>query len=111
MRFVRVPVVLLYSSIDTAIVWKKSSFISSEGTDFHLIDNLSIVVHTQIGDIKVFMFIIWGMSFRFLLKSIRYFSYSYRILIAYITIGKSGPVIRSCNCLYLISALSQANLC
>ena len=35
----------LYSSIDTAIVWKKSRFILSDKSYFYMIDNLWIVVH------------------------------------------------------------------
>ena len=38
-----VHVVYPYSSIDTATAWKKSYFILS---DFHMIDNQSIAVHT-----------------------------------------------------------------
>ena len=34
-----------YSSTDTATVLKKSSFILSEASDFHMIDNLSIAVN------------------------------------------------------------------
>ena len=42
---VRVYVEHLYSSTDTAITWKKSGFILSDGSDFHMIDNLSIAIH------------------------------------------------------------------
>ena len=34
-----------YSSTDTATVWKNSSFILSERSDFHVVIDLSIVVH------------------------------------------------------------------
>ena len=44
-RFVSVYVVHSYSSIDTAKALKKFCFISSERSDFHMIDNLSIIVH------------------------------------------------------------------
>ena len=37
--------------------------------------------------------IIWCMSFRSLLMSIKLVCYSHRVLIAYITYGKQGPVI------------------
>ena len=45
MRFVSVHVVHLYSSIDTVTAWKKSRFILSDRSDFHIIDNLSITVY------------------------------------------------------------------
>ena len=35
-----------YSCTVTAITWKKSSFILSDKSDFHMIDSLSIVFHT-----------------------------------------------------------------
>ena len=44
MHFVSIYVVHLYSSIATA--WKKSCFIWSDRSDFLMIDNLSIAVHT-----------------------------------------------------------------
>ena len=63
------------------------------------------------GGSKVFKFVIRGMSFRCLRKSIKLVSYNCRILIAYITIGKWGPVIRwRFNCLFLISNETQVNL-
>ena len=45
-HFVRIQLVHPYSSIDTATAWKKSYFILSGRSDFHMIDNLSIIVHT-----------------------------------------------------------------
>ena len=46
MRFVSVHVVHPCSSIDTTVLWKKSCFISSDRSDFHMIDSLSIAVHS-----------------------------------------------------------------
>ena len=43
--FVRVQVVHPYSSIDAPIPWKKSCFILSDKSNFHMIDNLLIAVH------------------------------------------------------------------
>ena len=43
--FVSIHVVHPYSSIDTAIASKKSCFILSDRSDFHMIDNQSIVVY------------------------------------------------------------------
>ena len=45
LHFVGVRVVHLYTSIDTTATWKKSCFISSDRSDFYMIDNLSIVVN------------------------------------------------------------------
>ena len=46
MCFVSIHVVHPHSNIDTAIALKKSYFILSDRSDFHMINNLSIVVHT-----------------------------------------------------------------
>ena len=46
MRFVSVHVVHPYGSIDTIAARKKSHFILSDRSDFHMIDNRSIAVHT-----------------------------------------------------------------
>ena len=40
-----VHVVDLYSSIDTTVAWKKSLFILSDRSDFHMIDSLTITAH------------------------------------------------------------------
>ena len=40
MRFISIQEVNPYSSIDTVTAWKKSCFILSERSDFHMIDNL-----------------------------------------------------------------------
>ena len=45
MHFVSVLMVYLYSSIDTTAGWKKSRFIVSVRSDFHMIDSLSVAVH------------------------------------------------------------------
>ena len=45
MCFASVHLVHLYRSTDTDTAWKKSRFIISDRSDFHMIDNLSIVVH------------------------------------------------------------------
>ena len=64
------------------------------------------------GGNKISIFIIQSMSFRSLLTSIKPVSYSYYLLIAYITIGNWGPVISwSFNCSFLISVRSQSNFC
>ena len=42
--FLRVQVVHSDSSINTASTWKKSRFILSDRSDFHMIDSLSIAV-------------------------------------------------------------------
>ena len=42
---------------------------------------------------KVFVFFIWSMRFRYLLKSIEFVSYNYRIFITNISVGKWGPVL------------------
>ena len=46
MRYVSVHVMHPYSSIDTATDWKKSCFISSDRSNFYMIDNQSIAVRT-----------------------------------------------------------------
>ena len=43
-RFIRVQRVQPYSSTDTAIAWKKSRFILSKKLDFHIINNVLIIV-------------------------------------------------------------------
>ena len=43
--FISIQVVHPCSSSDTATTWKKSSFISSERSDFHMIDILLLVIH------------------------------------------------------------------
>ena len=45
------------------------------------------------GGNKVFIFIIWNMSFTYLLKSIKLVSYSYHIMISNITIDVWGSII------------------
>ena len=45
-RLVSVYVVHLYSRIETTAAWKKLHYILSDKFDFHMIDNLSIAVHT-----------------------------------------------------------------
>ena len=45
MPFVNIHVVHPFSSWDTSTVWKKFRFISSDRSDFHMIDTVSIVVH------------------------------------------------------------------
>ena len=45
------------------------------------------------GSDKVFIVAIWSMLFRYLLKCIEFVSYNYHVFIAYISIGKRGPVI------------------
>ena len=45
-RLVSVHVVHPYSRLDTTAVWRKLLFISSDRFDFHMINNLSIAVHT-----------------------------------------------------------------
>ena len=44
-RFVTIHVVHPYSYIDTAATWKKSRFILSNRSDFHIINGLSIAIH------------------------------------------------------------------
>ena len=44
-RFVSVQAVNPCGTTDTATAWKKSHFILLEGTDFYMIDSLSITVH------------------------------------------------------------------
>ena len=46
MHFVSISVVHAYSSINTDTAWKKSYFDLSERSDFHMLDNSSIAVHT-----------------------------------------------------------------
>ena len=48
MCFVSIHEVHPYSSMDTATAWKKSCFILSDRSDFHLIDNQSIAFHAFI---------------------------------------------------------------
>ena len=43
--FIRISVVHPYSSIDTAIAWKKLCFILSDWPDFHMTDNLMRAVY------------------------------------------------------------------
>ena len=50
--FVNIYVVHLYNSIDTVTAWKKSCFILSEKSDFH-VDNLLIAVHAFISKVKL----------------------------------------------------------
>ena len=44
--FVSVHVMHPYSRIDTTVAWKKLRFILSDSSDIHMIDKLSIAVHT-----------------------------------------------------------------
>ena len=44
-QFVSVYVVHPYNSMDTTAAWKKLRFISSDRSDFHMNDNLSIADH------------------------------------------------------------------
>ena len=46
----------------------------------------------HVGIDEVFVFFVWSMCFRYLLKSIKCVSYSYRIFIANISIGERQPV-------------------
>ena len=45
MSFISVQMLHRYCSIDTAAAWKKSRFILSAGSDFHMIKILSMAVH------------------------------------------------------------------
>ena len=45
-RFTGVHVVQSYSSTDKATPWKNSNFILSETSNFHMLDNLSVAIHT-----------------------------------------------------------------
>ena len=60
------PVGAIISTANTA--WKKSSFISSEILDFHMIDNLSIVVNAfsmhMLTSLSVVRYINWSTNFR-----------------------------------------------
>ena len=46
LHFVSIYVVYPYRSIDTGTVWKNSHFILSDRSDFHMINNVLITVHT-----------------------------------------------------------------
>ena len=46
MHFATIQVVSPYSSTDIVTAWKKFRFILSERSDFHMIDNLGIAVHS-----------------------------------------------------------------
>ena len=61
---------------------------------------------------KVFIVVIWTMCFRYLLKSIKFISYSYSIFIVNIYFSKWETVV-TCgfDCLYFISAWIQVCLC
>ena len=68
-HFVRVQVVQPFSSADTATAWKNSHFILSEGSDFDIIDNLSIAVHAfpmcivtllSVDEILLFRYVNWS---------------------------------------------------
>ena len=48
MCFVSIHGVHPYSSIDTVKAWKKSHFISLDGSDFHMSNNLSVAVDTLV---------------------------------------------------------------
>ena len=52
MRFVSVHVVHLHSSMDSATAWKKSCFILSDRSNFHMIDNQWIAAHAFFGRIS-----------------------------------------------------------
>ena len=65
--------VQLYSSRDTATVWKNSCFILLEGSDFQLVDNLSVGVCVfsihistsfSIDEILLPMYVKWSTNFR-----------------------------------------------
>ena len=61
---------------------------------------------------KISIFFIRSISLRCLLKSVKRVSYSYRTSIAYITIGKQGPVVMCAFYgLFPISASSPAYHC
>ena len=69
MRFVRVEDVHLYSSTDIATARKKSRLIFSEGVDFHMIDNLSIVstcisITLSVYEILLPRYVNWPTDFR-----------------------------------------------
>ena len=57
MHFASVHVAYPYTSIDTATVWKTSRLFSSARTDFCMIDNLSIAVHTFTGRVVISLLI------------------------------------------------------
>ena len=54
MHFVNIHEVHPYSSTDTAIAWKKSHFILSEKSDFHITDNLSMPLMTSLSVDEIF---------------------------------------------------------
>ena len=49
-HLVSVQIVHPYSSIDTTAAWKKLRFILSVRSDFHMIESLSIAVHTFVAN-------------------------------------------------------------
>ena len=61
------------------------------------------------GSNKVFISVIWSMFFRCLMKSIKLVSYSYCILIAYITKVRTSHIMKLS--LFLISVETQAKFC
>ena len=52
-HLVIVQVVHLYSSIDTTTAWKKLHFILSVGSDFYMIDSLSIAIHAFVSRVSM----------------------------------------------------------
>ena len=42
-----------YSSIDTATAWKKLRLISSDRSEFYIIDSLSLIVHTFVSNVLI----------------------------------------------------------
>ena len=44
-HLVSIQVMYLYSNMDMSAAWKKFDFISSDRSDFHITDSLSIAVH------------------------------------------------------------------
>ena len=73
MHFISADVVHPHSSMNTGTAWKKSCFILTDRLNFHMINNLSVVVHTfrrdilssiSVDEILLPSYVNWSIKFR-----------------------------------------------
>ena len=118
-----------WNSIDTITAWKKSHFILPDGSEFHMIDNLSTVFHAfikyilislSVDEMLLLMFVNWSANFRHLalrvemspscLKYILFYLHSFRTqCLSQLALGYTVEILL--GQVYLWEALGCQHIC
>ena len=99
--------VVFFSQSKVAIFLLSHFFLTTSNSHGNLYLAFGLVgMHSPaayVGSDEVFIFVIWSMYFKYLLNSIEFVSYSYRIFIINISIGKWRPFIEwSFDCILFL---------